>query len=131
MSAVVDASVLINVLTSREPADGLAERLFRDGAAAVPHLADLEVASTLRRGVQGGRLTDYRAQSAMTDLAAAPLERFPHTQLMGRVWELRGSITAYDAAYVALAEALNIPLLTANAKLAQSSEPRCYIELLR
>ena len=83
----------------------------------VPHLLDLEVAQVLRRYSRHHILTDQRAAQALGDFLDFPLTRYPHDPLLSRIWELRDNFTAYDAAYVALAEVLNIPLVTCDARL--------------
>lgn len=127
---VVDASVLASALgddgddgaCARDELAG--ERLF------APELIDLEVASVWRRAARAGRLGDRRARQAVADLASLPLARAPHQPLMGRIWELRHNLTPYDAAYVALAEALEAPLLTADGGLTRAAGPRCEIKLI-
>ena len=84
----------------------------------------------LRRQVRGGRVDDRRAILALADLAALPLRRAPHRPLLARCWELRDNLSIYDAAYVALAEALEVILLTADQRLARATGPRCRIEVL-
>jgi len=86
----------------------------------VPHLAVIETASVLRGLVQGSKLTETRAQAALQDLVELPLVRHPHEPLLQRVWQLRSNLTAYDAAYVALAEALDAPLVTCDARLGRA-----------
>lgn len=76
-----------------------------------PHLLDLEVAHTLRRLVAQDQVTETRAAEALKDLAGFSIERYPHTVLLPRIWALRHNLTAYDTAYVALAEALDATLL--------------------
>jgi len=83
-----------------------------------PHLLDLEVVQVLRRYAASGALSGERALLALQDLSALDLERYPHEPLLGRIWQLRKKMSAYDAAYVALAEALDAPLLTFDARLA-------------
>lgn len=97
---------------------------------AAPELVDLEVASVWRRTARAGGLGGRRAGQALADLAGLPLARAPHQPLMSRIWELRDNLTPYDAAYVALAEALEAHLLTADRRLAQAPGTRCEIELL-
>ena len=96
-----------------------------------PHLIDLEVVSAWRRLAAAGDLDERRAQLALGDLRALRIERVPHRTLLGRCWELRDNLTVYDAAYVALAELLNVTLLTADARLAGTPGPSCEIELMR
>lgn len=105
-------------------------RLFARGTSLhAPHLLDLEVLHVLRRLVRRGNLTPSRAAEAVEDLLDLPLTRYPHVALAGRVWELRGALTAYDGAYVALAEALGAPLLTRDAALASVRGHRTRVEL--
>jgi predicted nucleic acid-binding protein len=104
---------------------GLAgQRLF------APELIDLEVASVWRRAARAGRLGERRARQALADLAALPLTRAPHQPLVARIWELRDNLSPYDAAYVALAEALETSLLTADRRLTRTAAARCEISLL-
>jgi len=88
------------------------------------------VASVWRRALRAGHLDQRRAGEAVADLAALPLARATHRLLMPRVWQLRGNLSPYDAAYVALAEALDAPLLTADARLGRAPELRCVVEVL-
>jgi predicted nucleic acid-binding protein len=127
---VVDASVLAPALAD-DGADGDRVRLRLRGEQIVaPELVDLEVLSTLRRAVRAGRLDERRSGQALDDLAALPLRRVPHLPLLGRAWELRDNLTAYDAAYVALAESLRALLLTADAGIEKASGVRCEVEVL-
>ncbi len=84
----------------------------------------------LRRWLVQGKVGRSRADQAVDDLAGLPIERYPHLALLPRVWELRHNLTPYDAAYVALAEALGAVLVTADARLAEAPGLRCAIELL-
>jgi predicted nucleic acid-binding protein len=127
---VVDASVLAPALADDGvDGDGVRERL-RGEQLTAPALVDLEVVSTLRRAARAGRLDDRRSGQALTDLAALPLRRVPHLPLLSRIWELRDNLTAYDAAYVALAEALDALLLTADGPLGRAPGVRCEVEVL-
>lgn len=127
---VIDASVLAPALAD-DGVDGdrVRERL-RGEQLAAPELIDLEVVSVLRRADRTGRLDDRRSGQVLTDLAALPLRRVPHLPLLFRIWELRDNLTAYDAAYVALAEALDALLLTADGPLGRASGVRCEVEVL-
>jgi predicted nucleic acid-binding protein len=127
---VVDASVLVVALAD----DGLdgdrARARLRGETLAAPELVDLEVASVLRRLARVGALDNRRAVLALTDLAELPMRRASHKSLTGRCWELRDNLTVYDAAYVALAEALDAALLTGDRRLAKAAGPTCPIEVL-
>jgi predicted nucleic acid-binding protein len=128
---VVDAGVLAVALAD-DGADGDAVRARMRGEDLVaPQLLDLEVLSVLRRQMTVGALDARRADLALQDLAAMPLERAPHLPLLRRCWELRESLTPFDAAYVALAEALEVPLLTGDRRVARAPGPRCQIEVFR
>jgi predicted nucleic acid-binding protein len=96
-----------------------------------PHLLDVEVAQVLRRLVRLKEVTVARAEQALDDLPKLVIERHEHQSLVGRVWQLRDSISAYDGVYVALAEALDAPLLTCDAKLAGAHGHHATIELVR
>jgi predicted nucleic acid-binding protein len=125
---VVDASALLDVLLRTPAATALERQLFADGETLhAPHLIDLEVAQVLRRYTLSGEITDARAVDALRDLAAFPIERYWHLPFLARVWELRSNFTAYDAAYVALAEVLDAPLLTSDARLSRASGHRARI----
>jgi len=97
---------------------------------AAPELVDLEVTSALRKAVSRRRLPQRRAVLALRDLQLLPINRVSHLPLLGRIWELRGNVTVYDAAYVALAEILGAALLTADKRLEQAHGVRCVVELL-
>lgn len=128
---VVDASAVIEVLLNTPAGVRVANRLFADGETLhAPHLLDLEVAQVLRRYALSAELDAARSAQALEDLAALPLSRYPHDVLLPRIWELRHNVTAYDAAYVALAEALAAPLVTRDAALAASRGHAARIELL-
>jgi predicted nucleic acid-binding protein len=128
---VVDASVLATALGDDGPDGDRARARLRGERLSAPELMDLEVASVLRRQVRGGEVDIRRAALALADLAAIPLRRAPHRPLLARCWELRDNLTIYDASYVALAEALDVTLLTGDGRLARVSSPRCRIEMLR
>jgi predicted nucleic acid-binding protein len=127
---VVDASVLVVALAD-DAADGdMARARLRGERLLAPELVDLEVLSVLRRHESSGRIDPRRAQLAVEDLVTLPIERAPHGAMARRVWELRRNLTPYDAAYVALAEAADAVLLTADAHLRRATGPRCAIEVL-
>ncbi|MGB7685442.1 MAG: type II toxin-antitoxin system VapC family toxin [Solirubrobacterales bacterium] len=127
---VVDASVIAEaLLTDDDDGDRLRERL-RGERLVAPELIDVEVVSTLRRAARAGRLDARRSTQALADLASLPLQRVPHLPLLGRVWELRDNLSAYDACYVALAEALDTMLLTADGRMQRATGVRCEVTLL-
>ncbi len=115
---VLDASIVVELLTNGELADSVRRDLAgRSDSFLVPHLIDVEVASALRRMAAGRSIDSYRIRECLAGLAALPAERYSHTPLLGRIWELRHNFTAYDAAYIALAEATNSVLYTCDEKL--------------
>ncbi len=128
---VVDASVLVTALAD-DAADGdlARSRLLADPDLHAPSLVDLEVLSVLRRQLHLGGLDTRRADLAMADLCLLALTRYPHLELISRVWALRDTLAPYDGAYVALAETLDCPLVTADKRLARASGSRCSVELL-
>jgi predicted nucleic acid-binding protein len=128
---VVDASVLAVALADDGPGGDHARARLRGEDLAAPEIVDLEVASVLRRQNLAGAVDVRRADLALADLAALPLHRAPHLPLLHRCWELRENLTVYDAAYVALAEALDATLLTGDLRLARANGPRCDTEVLR
>ena len=95
-----------------------------------PHLLDVEIAQVLRRYCASGDMSPERGQEALDDLMDLPITRYPHDIFLPRIWELRNNITAYDAVYVALAEALPAPLLTCDKRLASSPGHEVIIELV-
>jgi predicted nucleic acid-binding protein len=126
---VVDASVVVEVLLGTAAGRTAAGRLFARGESLhAPGLVDVEVAQAIRRYASNGELKAARAREAIRDLEDLPIMRHPHVDLLPRIWELRHNLTAYDAAYVALAEALRAPLLTRDGGLA-SVRGRTTIEL--
>ena len=126
---VTDASFLVMALADDGDDGAGARARLRGEELAAPHLADLEVASVLRRSVAAGNVTVQRAQQALQDLSDLDVERVAHTSLLPRVWDLRGNYTAYDACYVALAELFQAPLLTCDAKMARGSGAQCVFEV--
>jgi predicted nucleic acid-binding protein len=109
---------VLEVLLGTAKAPALEERLFSGGESLhAPHLVDVEVASVLRRYAAAGDLSAERGREALADLAELPLHRYPHDVLLPRIWELRHNVTAYDAAYLALAEILVAPLVTCDSRL--------------
>lgn len=128
---VVDASVVVDLLLARAPwAAAIEARLQGEAAIAAPHLMDVEVGQVLRRFVRAGELTATRAAGALEDLAALPIERFPHTPLLREAFALRDNVTFYDAVYLALAEALDVPLLTRDRALVDVRRTRARVECI-
>ncbi len=128
---VVDASVLATALgDDGEDGRRARERLTGERLSA-PELIDLEVASVFRRLCAGAQLDPQRAAQALTDLDVLRLDRVPHRPLVRRCWELRHNLTVYDAAYIALAELMNAPLVTADQRLINARGSTCTFELLR
>ena len=129
---VVDASVIANVIGDDEAAGQLTRARFAAASAvSAPDLVDVETFSVLRRRWLAGDLSDERFRGAVDDLLALPIIRFPIGPLMVRAFELRANITAYDAYYVALAEALDCPLITADRRLANVPMTTCTTEVLQ
>jgi predicted nucleic acid-binding protein len=115
---VVDASALLEVLLQTEAAAPVEAQLFGGDTLHAPHLLDLEVAQVLRRYERVGELSARRGREALDDLEAFSIERYPHHLFLARIWALRANVTAYDACYLALAEALDAPLVTTDTRLA-------------
>ncbi|GAB2450095.1 type II toxin-antitoxin system ribonuclease VapC1 [Nocardioides hungaricus] len=128
---IVDASVLAPALADGGASGRIARTRLAGERLLAPELIDLEVTSVIRGLVRKGAVSDEHAAAALVDLIDLPLERVGHRRLVPRCWELRGNLTPYDAAYVALAEHLDVPLVTADARLARASGPRCDVEVLR
>ena len=128
---VVDASALLEFLLQTSLGIRVEGRLFRDqDEFHSPHLADVEVTQGLRRLVRTGEVSPARAAEALADLADFDLHRHPHLDLLGRAWKLRDNITAYDAMYVALAEAMDAPVVTCDGPLAKAPGHRARIEVV-
>lgn len=128
---VVDASVLADVLTRDGEAEHKAHAaLERDPAWIAPEHWKIEVISTIRGLTIGGKISQEQADGAMRDLQDLSVERVSIDELVPRIWELRHNISAYDAAYVALAEARQLKLVTADGRLARAALPYCTVELV-
>jgi predicted nucleic acid-binding protein len=128
---VVDASAVLETLLRTPAAAAVEGRLFDSRQTLhAPHLIDVEVAQVVRRYAAAGELDAERGREALADLADLPLLRYPHDLLLPRIWELRHNMTAYDAAYVALAEALGAPLLTRDRRLAAAPGHHAQVELV-
>ena len=128
---VVDASALLEALSRTPAARVVEERLFEPRQTLhAPHLLDIEVAQVIRRYAAKGEIDDERGRAALADLADFHCRRYPDDFLLSRVWNLRNTLTAYDAVYVALAEALDAPLLTRDQRLAAAAGHHARIELV-
>ena len=128
---VVDASALLELLLQTSLGARVEARLFgEDDELHAPHLLDVEVAQGLRRLVRTGEVSSGRAEEAIADLTALDLHRHAHLDLLGRAWKLRDNISAYDAMYVALAEAIDAPMVTCDSPLAKAPGHRARIEVI-
>jgi len=128
---VADASAILEVLLRSDRGLAAERRLLRRGESIhAPSLIDLEIAQVLRRYVARGELAPSWAWNALAIAAVFPIQRYLHEPLLPRVWELRANLTAYDAAYVALAEGLRAPLLTCDARIAKAAGIRAAVELI-
>jgi len=126
----VDASAILEVLLRTDRGDRIEDRLLSRGESLhAPHLLDVEVAQVLRRYAAAGRLTSDRGLEALADLSDLPIHRYPHDVLLPRIWELRHNVTAYDAAYLALAETLAAPLVTCDGRLASAPGHAARVEV--
>jgi predicted nucleic acid-binding protein len=128
---VVDASCLLELLLNSPRAKRIFEALNdHTDEISAPSLIDVEVCHVLRRYVMLKVVSAHRGKEAVEELAEFPMERFPHAVLLSRMWQLRNNLTAYDAAYVALAEVLECVLLTCDGRLASTRGHRAAIELI-
>jgi predicted nucleic acid-binding protein len=131
---VIDASAAIEWVFQTLKGAEVEARIFRKPGDSprlhAPHLLDVEVSQVLRWHVAKGLVSEARGQMALDDFQQIPLLRYPHDVLLPRVWELRKNLTAYDAVYVALAEALEIPLLTCDARIAGAPGHRARVDVI-
>lgn len=129
---IIDASALLEVLLNTPASGKVTERLFAgNDTLHAPHVIDLEVAQVLRRYTHSGEMDAQRSEQALEDLADLAINRYPHDLFLFRIWALRHNLTAYDAAYVALAEALDAPLITRDGSLARAPGHRARVEIIR
>jgi predicted nucleic acid-binding protein len=127
---VLDASAVIELLLQTATGKRVARRISARGQGLhAPHLVDVEVLQVLRRWEARGALSPGRAAEAVADLSELDVRRHPHDVLAPRIWELRANVTAYDAAYLALAEGLRAPLLTTDGRLARAPGHRATVEI--
>jgi predicted nucleic acid-binding protein len=127
---VVDASALLEVLLQTDAAPAVERRFARAGGMHAPELLDLEVLQVLRRLVAARTISADRGDLAVGALERVALRRWSHGAIRRRTWELRAKLSAYDAAYVALAERLRSPLVTRDGRLARSAGHRARIEVV-
>lgn len=125
MTVVVDASVLVAATSDTGRTGAWAEEILADGEIVSPHLVLVEATNVLRRLEHAKQLVRSEATAALRDLLRLDLLLVPFEPFAPRVWELRGSLTSYDAWYVAVAEALGLPLATVDRRLARASGPAC------
>lgn len=129
---VVDASAILEILLNTPTGSKVAALLGGPGETLhAPQLLDIEVAQVLRRYVIAGDLDESRGAEAVADFALLPIERYSHGELLERIWQLRDSLTAYDAAYVVLAEALEARLITCDARLSRAHGHGAKVDLVR
>ncbi len=125
---VLDASVVVELLLCGAKADTIRRELaFLGEPWIVPHLIDIEAASALRRLTASQRIDSHRINEFLAELAALPAERYAHPPLLGRIWELRHNFTAYDATYIALAEATDAVLFTCDEKLGKGHRAKTVL----
>ena len=124
---VLDASAAVLGLLN----DGEARAMMRDQAVACPHLVDSEVVQAIRSKVLRAEIGVDDAALAVQTWGRLGIDRVGAAGLLARIWELRENVSAYDATYVAVAEALAVPLVTADARLARAPGPRCTITVVR
>jgi predicted nucleic acid-binding protein len=128
---VPDASAVIELLTRSERGLRVESRLLGDSVSLhAPALLDLEVAQVLRRYAARGDVSAHWARTAIGLMMTFPVTRYVHEPLLARIWELRENVTAYDAAYVALAEALRAPIVTCDARLGKVKGLRAVVEVI-
>jgi predicted nucleic acid-binding protein len=128
---VVDASALLEFLLQTSLGARVEARLFgEEDELHAPHLLDVEIAQGLRRLVRTGEVSSGRAEEAIADLTDLDLLRHAHVDLLDRAWKLRDNISAYDAMYVALAEAIEAPIVTCDSPLAEAPGHRARIEVI-
>jgi predicted nucleic acid-binding protein len=124
---VLDASAVVEFLVGGECASLIQSHLALHGEWIAPHILDVEVLSALRNLAAGRKIDPTRCDQLLTDLAALPAQRYPHTALLARVWELRHNFTPYDATYIALAEATGSVLYTCDEKLRRGHRAKVFV----
>lgn len=129
MSAVVDSSLIVAALVDTGPHGAWAEQVIESGALHAPELLRVEVTNVLRRLERADEITTPEANAAYEDFMQLDVELFSFEDFSDRVWELRHNVTSYDAWYVALAEALELPLATLDERLSKAKGPQCQFLL--
>lgn len=127
---VVDASTLVAVLLARDGMTARRALALDETRFAAPQLIDLEILQAVRRQLHQGVIDEARAAAALSELEALPVDRADHAPLLPLIWALRRNFSAYDAAYVALAQVLEAPLMTRDAKLAQAARTFTKVQLV-
>lgn len=126
----MDASAVAELLLGRPLARAVEAYVFdSESGAQAPDLLNVEILHVLRRHERRGVIDPERSRAAISDLSDLPITRYPTIALVERAWALRANLTAYDAMYVALAEALDAPLVTADARLASAARAHTHIEV--
>ncbi len=127
---VLDASAAVDWLLQTAAGQSIEKRIFsRHETLHTPHLLDLEVAQVLRRLARQGVVSAHRAEEAVRDLLDLRMARYPHVVLLPRIWQLRHNLSAYDAAYIVLAEELGAPIITRDRRLASASGHAAVVEV--
>lgn len=128
---VLDASVVVDLLLNSSMAEVIRSRVFdANETLHAPAVLDLEVAQTLRRFAARREISRERGRSVLVILQRLPVTRYPHELLLRRIWELRENLTAYDAAYIALAEGLNATFITRDSRLGSAPNHRATVEVI-
>ena len=125
MTVVIDAGVALAALLDDDEHTAWAREVMSEGTLAAPELLSVEVAHLLRKSASQGLLTAHEGRGALADLLDVVDDFYPHGPFVPRIWELHATVTSYDSAYVALAEALGAPLATLDRKLSRAPGPRC------
>lgn len=127
---VLDASAAVDWLLQTPAGQLIEKRIYSRGESLhAPHLLDLEVAQVLRRLVREGLISSQRADQALEDFLNIRITRYPHFVLLPRIWRLRNNLSAYDAAYIVLAEKLSAPVVSRDARLPSAPGHTAQIEL--